>query len=83
MKPEYFEFTGYHGTVLPAVLWVPEGTDPVGDGGKGVQRVYEQMKKAGIRNVGFRMFPHARHDLLHEEENGAQMVRQCIADWMM
>ena len=25
MRTEFFEFTGYNGTVLPAVLWMPEG----------------------------------------------------------
>ncbi len=25
MKPEFFEFEGYNGTQLPAVLWLPEG----------------------------------------------------------
>lgn len=30
----------------------------------------------------FRVFPNARHDLLHEERNGAETVRHCIADWL-
>ena len=64
------------------VLLMYGGDDPVGDGGKGVRRVCEQMKKAGIRDITFQMFPGARHDLLHEEENGGETVRHCIADWL-
>lgn len=57
--------------------------DPVGDQGKGVQRLYEKMKGAGIRNITFQVFPQARHDLLHEEAHGAESVRHCIADWLI
>ena len=64
------------------VLLLYGGDDPVGDGGKGVRRVYERMQKAGIRDIEFQQFPGARHDLLHEEANGAEAVRHCIADWL-
>lgn len=57
--------------------------DPVGDAGKGVERVYRQMKQAGIRHLLYQMIPNARHDLLHEEANGAETVRHAIADWMI
>lgn len=56
--------------------------DPVGNKGKGVQKLYSIMKKAGIRDITFQMFPDARHDLLHEEATCAETVRHCIADWM-
>lgn len=66
---------------LPVLLLYGE-CDPVGDAGRGVQRVYAQMKRAGIQDVTFRRFPGARHDLLHEEANGAESVRHCIAEWL-
>lgn len=57
--------------------------DPVCDGGKGVQRLYKRMKKAGLQNVECQQFPHARHDIFHEEASGtADMVRRCITHWL-
>ena len=56
--------------------------DPVGNGGKGVQALYQRMKKAGTENVTLKLFPSARHELLHEEKNCAEAVRKCIAEWI-
>ena len=79
------------GTVASYATWNKETpilliygeNDPVGDAGKGVQSVYNQMKKAGIRNVTFQRIFHARHDLFHEETSGAaEQTRHCIADWL-
>lgn len=76
-----FEYDGWD-TDLP-ILLLYGVDDPVGDGGKGVQRIYTQMKKAGMQNIVFQQFPGARHDLLHEEATCAETVRHCIADWLM
>lgn len=65
------------------ILLLSGQDDPVGDSGKGIQRVFAQMKKANIPNVTFQAFPGARHDLLHEEANGAETVRRCIVDWLV
>ena len=64
------------------ILLLYGSNDPVGDAGKGVQRVYDQMRQAGIQNIIFQQFPGLRHDLLREETNGAETVRHCIADWI-
>ena len=64
------------------ILLLYGSDDPVGDVGKGVQKVYDQMRQAGLQNIIFQQFPGARHDLLHEENNGAETVRHCIADWL-
>ena len=57
--------------------------DPVGNSGKGVPKLYDLMKKAGLQAVDCRQFPGARHDLFHEESGGtAESVRHCIADWL-
>jgi alpha-beta hydrolase superfamily lysophospholipase len=57
--------------------------DPVGDSGKGVQKLCSQMKKAGLQAVECQQFPGARHDIFHEEAGGiAESVRHCIADWL-
>ncbi len=74
------EYDGWD-TGLP-VLLISGEDDPVGDGGKGVQAIYQRMKKAGMGNVTMKLFPGARHDLLHEEASGAEEARKCIADWL-
>ena len=52
------------------VLILAGKDDPVGDMGKGVKAVYQQMVKSGMKNVQMEMFDGARHDLLHEVESG-------------
>ncbi|MBQ7099220.1 MAG: alpha/beta fold hydrolase [Oscillospiraceae bacterium] len=67
---------------MPVLLLYGEN-DPVGDFGKGVQRLYDQMRKAGIQIITFQRFLDARHDLLHEEATRAESVRHCITDWLI
>jgi alpha-beta hydrolase superfamily lysophospholipase len=57
--------------------------DAVGDFGKGVQQVYNQMKKAGLCDIEFEQYIDGRHDILHEERSCAESVRHSIADWLM
>lgn len=64
------------------ILLISGQDDPVGDGGRGVRAVYNRMKKTGMENVTLRVFPGARHDLLHEEKNGAEEARKLIAEWI-
>ena len=64
------------------VLLISGQDDPVGDGGKGVRAIYQRMKKTGMEHVTLRLFPGARHDLLHEEKNGAGAARKLIAEWI-
>lgn len=40
--------------------------DPVGEYGKGVRQVYEDLKKTGHTNVSLKLYPEARHELLNE-----------------
>ncbi len=68
-------------TSLP-VLLISGQDDPVGNGGKGVRAIYQRMKKNGMEHVTLKLFPGARHDLLHEEKNGADAARKFIADWI-
>ena len=75
------EYDGWD-TGLP-ILLISGQEDPVGDAGKGVRALYQRMKKAGMENVTLRLFPGARHDLLHEEANCAEAIRQCIAEWIV
>jgi len=66
------------------VLLISGQDDPVGDSGKGVQRVDAAMRKVGLKNVRMKLFPGARHDLLHEEISGnAEEARKLIAEWLL
>ena len=76
-----FEYDGWD-TSLP-ILLISGQEDPVGDGGKGVRAIYNRMKKTGMENVTVKLFPGARHDLLHEEANCAAEVRKLLADWIL
>lgn len=52
------------------VLLLSGADDPVGDAGKGVRLVEKSMKNAGFENVTMKLYPGARHDILHEEKSG-------------
>ena len=75
-----YEYDGWD-TSLP-ILLISGQDDPVGDAGKGVHAIYNRMKKSGMENVTIKLFPGARHDLLHEEANGADAARKLIAEWI-
>lgn len=64
---------------LPIVL--AAGTDdPVGGYGKGVRRIYEKYKAAGIRDVTLRLYSGDRHELLNETDR-EQVIRD-LYHWM-
>ncbi|MDD6033166.1 MAG: alpha/beta fold hydrolase [Oscillospiraceae bacterium] len=62
------------------VLLLSGQDDPVGDRGKGVRAVRQQMEKAGIRSVKLQLLPGCRHDLLHESSGDA--AARILLDWM-
>ncbi len=62
------------------VLLLSGGEDPVGDFGKGVRKVKDFLQAAGIRDVELRLFPGARHDVLHDRDGAA--ARKALADWL-
>ena len=64
---------------LPVLLLAGQ-EDPVGDFGKGAGRFHDRMRRDGLRDITFREFPGARHDLLHEA--CSEQVCHCIADWL-
>ena len=74
------EYDGWD-TGLP-VLLISGQEDPVGDGGKGVQRICSRMKKAGLEQVTLKLFPGARHDLLHEEGAAGNAAWKYIGAWI-
>lgn len=54
--------------------------DPVGDYGRGVERVLEWMRKAGIGDVTLKLYPGARHELTNETNKDEVMAD--IASWI-
>lgn len=54
--------------------------DPVGDYGKGVQNVFRKYKQLGLKDVRMRLYPKARHELLHEQNKTE--VYQDILIWL-
>lgn len=66
------------------VLLLSGDADAVGNFGKGVKAVETAMKEAGMKNVDLHLFAGARHDLLHEEENGtAAEARRILTEWII
>lgn len=49
------------------VLFISGGQDPMGGSGRGVRAAFHTFVKAGMKHVKMRLYPGARHDLLHEE----------------
>ena len=52
------------------VLFASGAEDPVGDFGKGVRKVFEKYKIAGIRDVSLRLYAGDRHEILNETDRG-------------
>lgn len=66
------------------VLLISGEDDSVGDAGKGVRLVDKSMKNGGLKNVTLKLYPGARHDVLHEENSGAaSSVYQVIKEMML
>ena len=40
--------------------------DPVGDDGEGVQKVAEELKAAGVRDVTLKLYKDGRHEMFNE-----------------
>ena len=54
--------------------------DAIGEFGKGVTRVYDRYKRAGIHDVSMKLYPGMRHELLHETER--KQVQEDILSWI-
>ena len=51
------------------ILFTAGEDDPVGQYGKGVRQVYNQLKEAGVKDVTIRLYPGMRHEILNEKDN--------------
>ena len=50
------------------VIYVSGTDDPVGEFGKGVRKIYEKYRAAGIRDVTLRLYTGDRHEILNETD---------------
>lgn len=48
------------------ILIISGEDDPVGDFGKGVEKLYASFIRTGLRDTTLKMYPGLRHDILHE-----------------
>lgn len=65
---------------LPILFFAGED-DPCIGGEKGFQNSLKTIEKAGYDNVENRLYPHMRHETLHEED--ANTVMKNTADWIL
>ena len=61
------------------VLFVSGAEDPVGGFGKGVRKIYEKYRAAGIQDVALRLYTGDRHEILNEIDR--QQVYEDLLGW--
>lgn len=62
------------------VLFVSGADDPVGGFGKGVRRIYEKYRAAGIQDVTLRLYTGDRHEILNETDR--EQVYKDLYGWL-
>ena len=62
------------------VLIVSGEEDPVGEFGKGPQKLFEIYRKAGLTDVTIKLYPGDRHEILNETDH--ELVDKDILDWI-
>ena len=62
------------------ILLIAGDKDPVGENGKGVRRVYEMFRKAGMQDVSIKLYPDCRHEILNELNKDE--VMQDVLAWL-
>ena len=62
------------------VLFVSGAEDPVGEFGKGVRKIYEKYRAAGIQDVTLRLYVGDRHEILNETDR--EQVFEDLLEWL-
>ncbi|GGA39042.1 alpha/beta hydrolase [Kroppenstedtia guangzhouensis] len=62
------------------ILLISGEDDPVGDFGKGVRRVVQRYRRAGIKDLRCKLYTGARHELLNELNR--EEVVQDVINWL-
>jgi alpha-beta hydrolase superfamily lysophospholipase len=63
------------------VLFVAGGDDPVGNYGKGPEKVYREFKKRGMADVSIKIYDNDRHELVNETDR--DVVYEDISAWLL
>ena len=64
---------------LPVYLFSGD-KDPVGNQGAGVNKVAEELRQAGLRDVSVKLYPGGRHEMFNE--TNAQEVYADLLAWL-
>ncbi|MGN0451578.1 MAG: lysophospholipase [Acutalibacteraceae bacterium] len=75
-RPDWFKNMP---NTLP-VLLISGSDDPVGDYGKGVTKVYERLKAAGVKDVTIKLYDGCRHEI-HNDTCRDEVIKD-IADFL-
>ena len=62
------------------ILFVSGAEDPVGEFGKGVRKIYEKYRAAGIQDVTLRLYVGDRHEILNETDR--EQVFEDLLEWL-
>lgn len=62
------------------ILLLSGDNDPVGDYGKGVEKVYERLLNSGCENVVMKLYEGGRHEMLNEKNKN--LVYRFILKWL-
>lgn len=62
------------------MLFISGKNDPIGNMGKGIDKIVNRLNEQGFTSVEVNLYPHMRHEPLHELEK--QLVYQDILEWM-
>lgn len=62
------------------ILFAAGSEDPVGNFGKGVRKIYEKYRAAGIRDVSLRLYTGDRHEILNESDR--EQVYDDLFEWL-
>ena len=63
------------------VLFVAGAEDPVGNNGKGVEKVYQQYVEKGAKNAKIKLYPHDRHEILNELDK--DVIYEDLLNWIL
>jgi alpha-beta hydrolase superfamily lysophospholipase len=63
------------------VLFVAGEDDPVGNYGKGTEKVYREFKKRGMADVSIKIYDNDRHELVNETDR--DVVYEDISAWLL
>ncbi len=64
---------------LPMLIFSGD-MDPIGNNGKGIQKVVQQYKKNGLNNIEYKLFTNGRHEMLNEVNKDE--VYTFVFDWI-